>query len=141
MTSWIGPSLSRDIVSLLLCYVGRFFEPTQVNSGVKAAIGAENVHVGFAIVTLVGLVNLGLGQHNQASPVLIPLELNLVALEKGLLRDWQFKGRHIENLDSGWLTLAFRDEDSHGQVLAGGSQGKIGDTLSAKLSPDGAEIV
>lgn len=48
---------------------------------------------------------------------------------------------HIEDLDSSRLSFALRDKHSDRQVLARRSDGKIGDTFSAQLLPDGAHVV
>ena len=77
----------------------------QSDARVKGAVGGEQVHGGLAIVALVRLVNVRLRQHNQRSTQTVPLELNLVALEKGLLRDRAIEKGDVVNLDSGGLAL------------------------------------
>lgn len=85
----------------------------QLNAGVKPAIGAEDVHVGLSVITLVALVNLCLCQDNDTGTLVIPLELHLVALEECLLRHGRCKLWDLEHLDCSWLALALRDEDSY----------------------------
>ena len=75
------------------------------DTSVERAVGAQEVHVGLAVVALVGLVNLCLRQHNQSSSELVPLELDLVGLEEGLLRDRAGELGNVEDLDGGGVTL------------------------------------
>lgn len=74
---------------------------TQLNPRVEGAIGTQNVHVRLAVVALVGLVDLGLSKDNHARAQLVPLELDLVALEEGLLGHGTVELRDLENLHCG----------------------------------------
>ena len=78
---------------------------TELYSRVKGAVRTQNVHVRFAIVTLVRLINLSLGKNNQARAQIIPLQLHLVSLEESLLRNRCAELRHLKDLDCGWHTL------------------------------------
>lgn len=75
------------------------------DASVERAVGAQEVHVGLAVVALVGLVNLCLRQHNQSSSELVPLELDLVGLEEGLLRNRAGELGNVEDLDGGGVSL------------------------------------
>ena len=78
---------------------------TKINSRIKTTISTEEVQGGLPVVTLAGLVNLGLCQNNQSCTQLIPLQLDLVTLKKGLLRNGAGELRNEKNLDSSWLAL------------------------------------
>lgn len=78
---------------------------TKGDSGVKAAIGAQKVHVGLAVVTLVGLVNVGLRKDNQACALVIPFHRHLVTFVEGLLRHSSVEVRHVEHFDGRRLAL------------------------------------
>lgn len=75
------------------------------DASVERAVGAQEVHVGLAVVALVGLVNLCLCQHNQSSSELVPLELDLVGLEESLLRNRTGELGNVEDLDGGGVSL------------------------------------
>jgi hypothetical protein len=60
---------------------------TQLNPGIKTAIRTQNMHGRFTIVTLVGLIHVGLRKQNQARTWVIPLECDLVSIEESLLRN------------------------------------------------------
>lgn len=75
------------------------------NTSIERAVGAEEVHVGLSVVALVGLVYFCLCQHNQAGAQVVPLELDLITLEKGLLRNRASKLRNVVYLDGSGLTL------------------------------------
>lgn len=77
----------------------------EVDAGVEATTGAEDVHVGLSIITLVGLIDVGLCEDDDAGAVVVPFELDLVALEEGLLGDGEVELGHIEDLDRGGLSL------------------------------------
>lgn len=82
---------------------GAFF--IEINSGVERAVRAQQIHCCFSIVALSGLVDLCLCQDDQVGAGIIPLELNLVALEEVLLRDGSGEIRNIVDSDGGWLSL------------------------------------
>lgn len=100
------------------------YKHTQSDARVKGTAGAKNVHVGLAIVTLVGLVDIGLGQDDQAGALVVPLELDLVGLEERLLRDGRGEVRHVENLDLGGHALALGHKDGNVGIAALG-QSKV----------------
>lgn len=75
------------------------------DASVERAVGTQEVHVGLAVVAFVGLVNLCLRQHNQSSSELVPLELDFVGLEKGLLRNRAGELGNVEDLDGGGMSL------------------------------------
>ena len=74
-------------------------------ASIDGAVGAQQVQGRLSVVTLVRLVHVCLRQHNQARPLPIPLQLDLVTLEEGLLRDGGGELGHIEHLDRGRLAL------------------------------------
>ena len=78
---------------------------TKINSRVEASICTEQVQRRLAIVALAGLVDLGLSQYNQACAFIVPLQLNLVALEEVLLRHGGIEIWNIEDLHCGRQTL------------------------------------
>lgn len=112
---------------------------TQSDARVKGTAGAKDVHVGLAVVTLVGLVDIGLGQDDQAGALVVPLELDLVGLEESLLRDRRGKMGDVEDLDLGRHALALRHEDSNVGIATLG-QSKVLDTLDAQLVVDGTQV-
>lgn len=57
----------------------------QGHASIERAIRAEEIQRRLAIVALSGAIDIGLCEDENAGAALIPLELNLVALEKGLL--------------------------------------------------------
>ena len=77
----------------------------ELDARVKGTVGAEDVHVGLAVVALVGLVDVGLRQDDDAGAEVVPLELDLVALVEGLLRDGRVELGHLEDLDRGRHSL------------------------------------
>lgn len=118
----------------------------ELNPGVELAVCAQYVHVGLAVIALVRFVDLGRSQDNNASAILIPLELDLVSFEEVLLRDGGIEhGNVVDTHGSGetlfvdQLTgqkcllletdLAFWYEYSK-CALGTGRNGKVGDTLS-----------
>ena len=86
--------------------------PTELYSGIELSIRAEQVQVGLAVITLAGLVYLRLSENYHCRPELVPFELDFVALEKGLLRDWGREFRDIEDFHCSWLTLGRRKSAS-----------------------------
>lgn len=77
----------------------------EVNSRVKSAVRAQEVQSCFSIVALSGFVDLRLCQDDQGGTRNIPFELNLVTLEKVLLRDRDGEVRDVVDSDGGWLSL------------------------------------
>lgn len=78
---------------------------TQLDARVKTTIGAQDVHICLSIITFVGLVDVSLGQNDQAGAIVVPFELHFVALEECFLGDGCVELRHAEDLDCSWLTL------------------------------------
>ena len=78
---------------------------TKVNPRVEHAVSAQKVESRLPVVTLSTSVDISLGEDNDMSSGVVPLELNLVALEERLLRNRLRKLWHIEDLDSSRLTL------------------------------------
>lgn len=111
------------------------------DASVKRTVRAQEIERRLAVVALAGAVNIGLRQHEDAGAALVPLELDLVALEKCLLRNGGVELWDIENANGGGLALALRDKDCDSVVLASGSESEISDSLDAKLVPDSDEIV
>ena len=70
------------------------------------AVDAQEIHGSLAVVTLVALVYICPGQHDETRAHLVPLEIDFVALEERLLRDSLVKVRHLKDLDESRLTLA-----------------------------------
>lgn len=96
-TSCIGPSLSvvdRQREPHLWCYC----IATKLDSRIKASIGAQDVHVGLSIVTLVALVHFGLREHNNACAFIVPLKGDFVAFEESLLGHWRAEVRYSKHL-------------------------------------------
>lgn len=117
----------------------RGFGHTQGDTRVKGTAGAKNVHVGLAVVTLVGLVDIGLGEDDQAGALVVPLELDLVGLEEGLLRDGRGEVGDVEDLDLGRHALALGHKDGNVGVATLG-QSKVLDTLDTQLVVDGSQV-
>jgi hypothetical protein len=113
--------------------------PTELDAGVESPIRAQNVHVRLAIVALVRLVHLGLREHNQARAAIVPLELDLVALEKRLLRHGRRKAGHVVHLHRRRLALALRHKDRNRVVLAR-RHGKVTHALEVQLGPDRPQV-
>lgn len=78
---------------------------TKVDPRVKGTSGAEQIESSFAVVTLAGLVDLGLRKDNQGCAGVVPLQLHLVALEEGLLGDGSAELRDTEYLNRSRLAL------------------------------------
>ena len=57
------------------------------------------------LVVFARLIDLCLSFDDQASPLIVPLELDLVSLEEVLLGNGGIEIGNIENLDGTWLTL------------------------------------
>lgn len=72
---------------------------------IKSTTCAQHVECSLSVVTLACLVDLCLRKNNQGGTQLIPLQLDLVALEEGLLRYGAGELRDVENLDGSWLAL------------------------------------
>jgi len=85
--------------------LSRYFPLTKIYPGVETSVGTHKVECSLAIVALPGLVDLGLREHDQARTLVIPLQLNLVTLEKALLGDGVVEVRHIEDFHRGRLAL------------------------------------
>lgn len=77
----------------------------QRDAGIKCAAGTEKVQRRLAVVALARAVHIRLGQHEDAGTLLVPLELDLVALEERLLRDGAVENGNVEDLDGGGLSL------------------------------------
>jgi hypothetical protein len=112
----------------------------ELNSRIESTAGAQDVQVGFAVVTLVALVDLGLRKHNHAGALVVPVELNLVSLEESLLGHGRGELRDVEDLDSSGLALAFGDEHGHTGVVAG-RQSEVRNALDTELVPYGSEVI
>ena len=112
----------------------------ELNSGIESTTGAQDVQVGLAVVALVALVDLGLCKHNHAGALVVPVELDLVALEERLLGHRRGELRDVEDLDSSGLALAFGNEHGHAGVVAG-RQSEVRDALDTELVPHGSEVV
>ncbi|KAG9912408.1 eukaryotic translation initiation factor 2A, partial [Aureobasidium melanogenum] len=109
-TEFLGVGRPGDVVNRTILVQG--------NARVKSAAGAKNVHVGLAVVTLVGLVDIGLGQDDQASTLVVPLELDLIGLEEGLLRDRRGEVGDVEDLDLSRHALALWHKDGNIGIAA-----------------------
>ena len=77
----------------------------EVNSGVESTVRAQQIHCCLSIITFAGLVDLCLCQDDQGGACIIPLKLNLVALEEVLLRDWGGEVRNVVYSNCSWLAL------------------------------------
>lgn len=76
--------------------------PTEIDPRIEASIYTEQIQRCLAIVVAFpGLVDLGLSQHNQTCTFIVPLQLDLVAFEKVLLRHGGIEIWDIEDLDCG----------------------------------------
>lgn len=125
----MGPSLSVDASQLAQQAVRqqRFTlnELTERHAAVEATSCAHEVHVGLAVVVLVGLVDVGLGNNEQHGASGIPLPLDLVGLEKGLLAGRSGVGRgagegeEVEHLDGAWGALLLGHKEASGGVATG----------------------
>lgn len=131
----------------------------QGHASIEGAGSAEQVQRGLAVVALAGAVDVGLGQHQEAGAVLVPLQLDLVTLEEGLLRNGVGEQRDVEDFDGGGLALgicmlvgylavwsmsahlALGNKDCDGMVLAAGGEGKVSSPLDSELVPDLDEVV
>ena len=154
-TKLSGRRRPRDVVDRTLL--------VQRHASVQSAVGAQQVESRLSVVALARAVHVGLSQDQEAGSPLVPLQLDLVALEEGLLRDWVLKFGHLEDFDGGGGSLklshmleskarkkrrrgkddaylALRDKDGHSVVLAR-SQSKVGGTLDAQLVPNGDEVM
>ena len=101
----MGPSLSV-LLSALRVFVSEFCgAQTKIDAGVEATVRREKIQRGLSIIALARLVDFCLCQHNQGSPVVIPLHLHLVTLEEVLLGRWRGKLGHVVDTNSRWLTL------------------------------------
>lgn len=58
---------------------------TQINPRIKAAIGAQEIQGCFAVVRFARSVDLGLSQYDETCTLVVPFELNFIALEEVLL--------------------------------------------------------
>ena len=87
----------------------------QGDSGVKSTSGTHYVQCGLTIVTLAGLIHLGLCKNNQGCTELIPLELDFVAFIERLLRDRSVELGDVEDLDRSWLALKLLARTSDNQ--------------------------
>ena len=58
---------------------------TKLNPRIETSIGAEQVQCRLTVVVLICLVDFSLSKYDQASAVIVPLELDLIALEEVLL--------------------------------------------------------
>lgn len=77
----------------------------QRHASIEGAICAEKIQRRLAIITLAGAVDVCLRKDENARATLVPLKLDLVTLEKGLLRDGGVELRDIEDSDRGGLAL------------------------------------
>ena len=59
------------------------------HSTVKVTSCTEQVHVGLAIVTLVGVINVGLCEEQDLCAQRVPLDLRPICFEKVLLARWR----------------------------------------------------
>jgi hypothetical protein len=81
---------------------------TKRDPGIKAAVGAQNVHVRLAIIVLVRLIHIRRGQDNQTRPKIVPLQLYFVSLEERLLRNGGSELGNIEDFDGSRLALRIK---------------------------------
>lgn len=136
----MGPSLSGAV----LAYQGNSFDIfwilTKIDSRVKSAIGTEQVQCGLAVVALTSAVHLGLCQHDNSRAGGIPLELDLVTLEKAFLRDRCIELRHNVHLDLSGLALTLRNKHCNRMGLSWGER-KICHPLYAQLIPNSRQII
>ena len=73
---------------------------------VKVTSGAEQVQTSLAVVTLIRVVDFGLGQDKDLSAEGVPLDLGAVCFEESLLaRGGRIEGRQTVNLDASRSTL------------------------------------
>ncbi len=64
------------------------------DTAVEVTTNRHKVKVGLAVVRLAGFVVISRGHEKESRAGLVPLDLNLVGLEEGLLRDgsgWGFR--------------------------------------------------
>lgn len=87
----------RDVVDRALLIQG--------DTGIECASGAQQIQSGLAIVALARAIDLGLGKDQKAGALLVPLQLDLVTLEEGLLGDGAVEEGDVEHLDGSGLTL------------------------------------
>lgn len=87
----------RDVVDRALLIQG--------DTGIECASGAQQIQRGLAIVALARAIDLGLGKDQKAGALLVPFQLDLVALEEGLLGDGAVEEGDVEHLDGSGLTL------------------------------------
>lgn len=78
---------------------------TKVDPRVEASVCAEKIQRGLSIITFASFVNFCLRKHNQGSAVIVPLQLDLVPLEKVLLGDRSGEIRDVEHSDGSRLAL------------------------------------
>jgi hypothetical protein len=113
----------------------------QGHAGIESTGGAKEIQGSLAVVTLAWAINVSLCQNQNAGAKLVPLQLNLVSFEEGLLGDGVIEERNVEDLDGSGLTLALRDKDGDSMILAARSEGEVGGTLDSELVPDRDEVV
>jgi hypothetical protein len=76
-----------------------------MHTRIKLAGRAQKVKSSLSVVALARLINISLREDNQAGAGRVPLQLDLVTLEKGLLRHWRSELRYQEDFDGGGLSL------------------------------------
>lgn len=77
----------------------------ECDAGIETAVGAQDVQVGLSVIRLAGLVDFRLGEDDEGGAESVPLELDFVALEEGLLGDWGGEVWDVEDLDGCWHAL------------------------------------
>lgn len=88
-------------------------ERTKRDSAIKLTVGTQHVQICFTIIALASLVNVGLGEYEDASAGAIPLHLNFVRLEKRFLSEgWTgiLETSKRVDLHRGRCAIFFRDE-------------------------------
>ncbi|KAF1737110.1 hypothetical protein CRV24_002725 [Beauveria bassiana] len=97
----------------------------QRDASIERTVCAQEIEGRLAVVALTRAVDIGLGQNEDAGTALVPFQLDLVALEKRLLRDGGVELGDVENADRGRLTLRSGVKTATAWFLLPGARAKL----------------